>query len=277
MIALKRDRIDALIPPKYRGAGKLIWDKKLLEAKREVLKGTLPKILFNSAFWTEAKEQLKKECSGKCAYCEAPTDSVAHGDVEHFRPKSIYWWLAYTYENYLFSCQICNQTYKSDNFPIAARLFPEPVVLATMTDVDLEKLLGQISPDAIEITKNYTLATFLKNHKQEKALLINPYYENPELYLAYQEDDTLKEVRVIAPNATKKAFTQAMIDNFGLNRPELLHYRYGVFRAFRLIKIASKRSDLPADFIVALKQNIEVSKANNQPFAGMIRFFDKKL
>ena len=43
---------------------------------------------------------------------------VAYGDVEHFRPKSKYWWLAYCYENYLYSCQMCNQRYKKAEFPI---------------------------------------------------------------------------------------------------------------------------------------------------------------
>jgi hypothetical protein len=46
---------------------------------------------FNSNVWKVAKPQLKLESGSKCAYCESPTDSVAHGDVEHYRPKSKYW------------------------------------------------------------------------------------------------------------------------------------------------------------------------------------------
>jgi hypothetical protein len=49
--------------------------------------------------------------------------------VEHFRPKKAvledgqlrrpgYYWLAYTWENLLFSCQICNQRQKRNKFPI---------------------------------------------------------------------------------------------------------------------------------------------------------------
>ena len=47
---------------------------------------------FKSTVWKAGKPQLKRETGGKCAYCESPTDTVAHGDVEHFRPKSKYWW-----------------------------------------------------------------------------------------------------------------------------------------------------------------------------------------
>ncbi|MFN0301835.1 MAG: hypothetical protein ACKVQU_15945 [Burkholderiales bacterium] len=55
--------------------------------------------------WPKAKGQLKLDSSNKCAYCEADTAAVAHGDVEHFRPKSEYWWLAYCYDYYTLSCQ----------------------------------------------------------------------------------------------------------------------------------------------------------------------------
>jgi uncharacterized protein (TIGR02646 family) len=39
--------------------------------------------------------------------------------VEHFRPASKYWWLAYTWENLFFSCQNCNRWGKNDAFPLA--------------------------------------------------------------------------------------------------------------------------------------------------------------
>ena len=43
--------------------------------------------------WKHAKSHLKAEARGKCAYCESATATVAYGDAEHFRPKSVYWWL----------------------------------------------------------------------------------------------------------------------------------------------------------------------------------------
>lgn len=49
-------------------------------------------------------------------------------DAEHYRPKSHYWWLAWTWENLLFACVDCNREYKRDQFPLvdpAARLLPE--------------------------------------------------------------------------------------------------------------------------------------------------------
>ena len=97
----------------------------------------------------------------------------------------------------------------------------------------------------------------MEAHQKEKALLVNPYYEKPELYLAYEANNTLKEVAVVAPSIAQKPYTDAMIENFGLNRPELLHFRYGVYEIFKMFKIYATRNDIPSDMIVQCKNQIE--------------------
>ena len=43
----------------------------------------------------------------KCAYCEKKLlDSPKH--IEHYRPKKIYYWLAYSWDNLLLCCPTCN-------------------------------------------------------------------------------------------------------------------------------------------------------------------------
>jgi len=112
MIRLTHVRTTQAIPIGFRGAKRIQRTEELIAAfQAEAFD-------FQSTFWKPAKQQLKKESAGKCAYCEAPTSVVAHGDVEHFRPKAVYWWLAYCYENYTYACQICNQTFKGDRFPV---------------------------------------------------------------------------------------------------------------------------------------------------------------
>ncbi len=102
MIPLERVRSKQAIPPSFRGKLRVNKALTLLPAPGAAR-------AFDSKHWKKAKAQLKVETHGKCAYCEAPTSTVAYGDVEHFRPKSVYWWLAYCYDNYLFSCQICSR------------------------------------------------------------------------------------------------------------------------------------------------------------------------
>ena len=54
-----------------------------------------------------------------CAYCQRHA-SDGRGDVEHFRPKSLYRWLQYDFDNYYISCAMCNQQRKGNKFPLEA-------------------------------------------------------------------------------------------------------------------------------------------------------------
>jgi uncharacterized protein (TIGR02646 family) len=273
MIALSRLRTAKAIKAKYRGADKRDKDIELMKAQRDKLNGLIAKIEFDSSFWKLSKAQLKKESFGKCAYCEANTEVVAHGDVEHYRPKSNYWWLAYTYDNYLYACQICNQSYKSDNFPFNGIQFPEPQIRANSTDNEINLLAGNISPDPIDININYTLQKYLQQHQQESAYLLNPYFDNPANYIAYEANDVLEEVKIMPLVPNYLPYIKAMEDFYGINRVELKSFRYNLYRLFRAIKVA-----LPNVTDVAIKKDIvkqiEFMKSDKALFAGMIRYFD---
>lgn len=66
----------------------------------------------------DVKEQLQKDQFYKCAYCEKKIEG-AYNDVEHYRPKSKYYWLGHAWTNLLFACNICNRTCKKDEFPLS--------------------------------------------------------------------------------------------------------------------------------------------------------------
>lgn len=276
MIPLKRKRTKSAVKAKYRGAKKKEKDKELLFSQRNFLNDPSKKVEFNSAFWKIAKTQLKKESHGKCAYCEANTEVVAHGDVEHYRPKSIYWWLAYTYDNYLYSCQICNQSYKSNNFPIEANLYPEPEITKNSLDQEIEQLAGHISPDPIDINIEYTLQEYLDKHKAEKALLINPYFDKPEAYFAYEADDITKEVKIIPTKSKFKKHIKAAEEFYGLNRIELKNIRYSEYAKFKMFKLVIDHiSDL--NLKNEIKKQIDNMLSNEYLFSGMNRYFDDKI
>ncbi len=63
----------------------------------------------------EIDRVLRKMAPGNelCMYCEHDTGS----DVEHFWPKEKYPGRAYTWENYLWACGICNTHFKGTQFP----------------------------------------------------------------------------------------------------------------------------------------------------------------
>jgi hypothetical protein len=62
------------------------------------------------------KSDLAAMQYNKCCYCEKREEQAKYRDVEHYRPKSTYWWLAWTWENLLFACVDCNREHKRDRF-----------------------------------------------------------------------------------------------------------------------------------------------------------------
>jgi uncharacterized protein (TIGR02646 family) len=75
-------------------------------------------IKSRGAVWTALKETLEALSDRKCWYSEA-RDSVSHWQVDHYRPKSIYPWLAFTWHNLRLCGGKPNQR-KSNEFPLAA-------------------------------------------------------------------------------------------------------------------------------------------------------------
>ena len=51
----------------------------------------------------------------KCAYCEQKMERY---NVEHYRPKKIYYWLAFSWDNLIMACPTCNG-YKDIHFEIS--------------------------------------------------------------------------------------------------------------------------------------------------------------
>lgn len=74
----------------------------------------------------EVRKTLKSIYNDKCAYCEQRIifpkknqNKSAGNDltIEHFRPKTVYYWLAYSWDNLLPVCYDCNR-HKEDDFDV---------------------------------------------------------------------------------------------------------------------------------------------------------------
>jgi uncharacterized protein (TIGR02646 family) len=270
MIALSRKRDG--IPAKYRGAGL----KKAMATLLEAFYANAGEVPFNQQknlqIWTEAKPNLKLESHDKCAYCEAPTSAVTFGDVEHFRPKSSYWWLAYSYDNYAFACQMCNQAFKGDQFTVRATKLKTPVELPSKRPdkAKLEQLAAQLCPDPAA-TSPASLRTLWKG---EKATLPHPYLELPEALLAWQVDDINQEVTVVPVpgSSASKIAVKACEKMLGINREELRRMRYPQYdRAFSLALVVQEgRTEAVRQMA---KTRLAAAARDDQPFAGMTRFF----
>jgi len=163
---------------------------------------------FEPKLWNEVRKYLLKLFHSKCAFCESLITSTRNGDTEHYRPRveamgldgksdpDWYWWLAYEWKNLYYVCSVCDKN-KGNQFPVVGRR-------------------------AKQRAKGKTLAG-------EKALLLDPCTDRPELYLAFSNDGSVYSTSHPDPvmqdryeNLDRGSIT---IEILGLNRPDLLRTR----------------------------------------------------
>ncbi|SAK86004.1 hypothetical protein AWB77_04556 [Caballeronia fortuita] len=223
--------------------------------------------------WKTAKNSLKIESHNKCAYCEADTATVAYGDVEHFRPKDHYWWLSYCYDNFAFSCQVCNQSYKGANFPVDQQRLARPKLpRALPTDVlKLSSYAKSLSPDPFVHKDNAITRLF----RSELAHLPNPYQGQPEKLFGWKVTKSTKEVHVVPRKGSVRS-TKAVVaaEKFlGINRSELLRVRFLHYESLETMVSLFQDSKYSPSAQKKMLARIQRMGDNDQPFAGMKRFF----
>ena len=80
--------------------------------------GTEIKSTDFKSVWSELNEVLWRKQGKCCCICETKITDAYARDIEHYRPKNEYWWLAYNYQNYYLTCAECNRKYKHIKFPL---------------------------------------------------------------------------------------------------------------------------------------------------------------
>jgi hypothetical protein len=132
-----------------------------------------------------------------CAYCGSPA-SDQRGDVEHYRPKSVYPWLTYEFRNYLLGCRVCNSSRKSTEFPLFLSAKP----------LRYDPRMSQ-EPDFLE-----------KALAREKRLLLDPAADPVDDWLDIDYENDLCAVRASAIASKDRAVRESVeqtIEFFGLN------------------------------------------------------------
>lgn len=85
---------------------------------------------------TDVKRELFRAQHDKCCFCETKLAHAQFGDVEHYRPKRTYYWLAYEWHNLQLACEVCNRRHKRDDFPLGdpERRITSHVLAAAVAD-----------------------------------------------------------------------------------------------------------------------------------------------
>jgi hypothetical protein len=192
------------------------------------------------------KDALIKAQRGKCAFCESKVRHIAHGDVEHYRPKGGfrqgdgdpleqpgYFWLAYARTNLFFACQLCNQSFKKNLFPL-------------------------VDPSS-------RARSHLDDLAAEQPMLIHPAEEEPTAFIGFREE--------MAFPIDDGPRGRATIEVVGLNREELAEFRLDHLAPFRLLLQALPL--LPADSQEArdIQALFEQAVLPQAQYSSMIRAF----
>ncbi len=198
----------------------------------------------------DVKNVLIESQDYKCCFCESKIGHISYGDVEHFRPKAGwvqdsekmnvpgYYWLAYDWDNLLLSCQLCNQRYKKNLFPL-------------------------VNPGHRALSHN-------DNILAEDPVFIHPAVDNPEDYITFKD-----EIPVTMNNNTRGYVT---IKKLGLDRELLNEQRRKTLNLVRDIYNLSKGmpetpKELKDDARKTITKYFESSKKDETEYASMLRSF----
>lgn len=204
---------------------------------------------------------LEKIFYDKCAYCETKFLAAADWDVEHFRPKGRvaerenhpgYYWLCYEWENLYLSCPHCNQRRKDKP------RWSDPQTLPSGGKLDQFPILGEKTRAMLPDDDIY----------QEHTLLIDPCYDDPEWYLAY---DPFGDIIPLGDNP----YGEMTIKIFHLKRRRLRDARRSVIKLTSefVKKIKKARSNGNSDAVDELEDLLQCHiLADNSRYAGAARF-----
>jgi len=186
----------------------------------------------------------------KCCYCERKRNQKRESDVEHFRPKAEvaeapghpgYWWMAYDWENYLFSCKTCNQDYKKNRFPLLK---------------ESQRALGP-------------------GTHRERPVLIDPATEDPTGFIGYVWESD----RVIAIGLDEDGRGDRTVNELtAINQEDVIDERSNGLGNLELIAGLMKRAlaGNHSELIAKYAGEIERETDSALPFAGFRRFYFRK-
>jgi len=180
--------------------------------------------------YEDVKKRLETIYNYKCAYCEQRVEGY---HVEHYRPKNIYYWLAYSWDNLLLCCPYCN-THKSDNFEVQDR-----VTFNKLPTDNIHKLR--------DVYDNY-----------EKPSLINPEKENIYAHLKFKKDGSVSSTKIRVKHT---------IEIIKIHRTYLNERRFSLYNDFEK-KVTSRLEEHKfgnTEALIKLKGLIEdfVTDSNN--------------
>ena len=193
----------------------------------------------------DVRDQLITDQNSKCAYCETVIPKEFN-DVEHYRPKTAYYWLGHEWSNFLYACNLCNRTFKNDYFPI-----------------EDEKVRYDI--------------------RLEKPLIINPCVEDPLEHIQYNKYIIVPRMVNGVVDAKGITTIEMFHLNDKVKRPTLVNARQQLYEQYeRYIKLKivacgiinscnpPSAKQKASELVIMCNQAIQKMKCPSAPFSGML-------
>ena len=173
----------------------------------------LDKLSFS--YRRQIRDQLEADFHGKCGYCESPIGITTSGDIDYFRPRSMYGAeAALDWSNLVYSCSICNRN-KGVAFPLSNNAHRD------------EHL------------------PYDERVRNEQPILLNPCVDDPSAHLGYE-----KTGRIVG--LTPRGITT--IEKLDLNRPLLVESRKRELYLFMVENDGSEHMLPPRQPYLAIKR-----------------------
>ena len=212
----KIDKDFAKIPPALQTQ---FYDNEAIQTHllAEKSKHRFDKNIYNKAIITE----LLKLYHYKCAFCECKfvkrDGQLKHAfckqaSVEHFRPKSEYYWLAYEWSNLFLTCQKCNEN-KGNDFELINAAQKQQIPLVA-NKIDFLKCKANCAE---------LLA--------EEACFLHPEMDKVEDFFTFERTGKIVAKTDLDIKNTRRAnYTsdKTKLNRSGISRCSKKHYRYAL-------------------------------------------------
>ena len=174
------------------------WQARANDARAAVVERGEDVNSFSSV-WRALKDELASLSFDKCWYCEM---SQIRSDqaVDHFRPKSLYVWLAFTPSNFRYSCTYCN---------------------SRRTDAETGIVGGK--GDQFPLMAGSARATDVGQEISEQPLLLNPCVADDPMLLDFDDDG--RPVARHPDHPVRRLRAETSIRLYHLDHSDLVEYR----------------------------------------------------
>jgi len=194
----------------------------------------------------DVKKALQEIYHEKCAFCEQKIIPCqdnkieeCSSTVEHYRPKSRYYWLAYSWDNLLWCCHRCNQN-KANDFELLGTpvVYHEDFVTAIHTSIHGYQTVEQpkmIHPELESVIDKVSFIQGVIASEDERVhyTITTCGLNRPDLNEKRKKviDDVVKKMNdVTLAKQSKETIIKQLLDEFKNPESEFRALRYWMLR-----------------------------------------------